>query len=90
MRQLWPALATMAEIWIFATLVGFGYYGQNLNIGNYGQKRLLWLELGQLWAQNLFDLSFFKKKKEKEEEIIGGVVFVCRVNNDSAACHLDK
>jgi hypothetical protein len=33
---------------------------------------------------------FFFKKKEKEEEIIGGVVFVCRVNNDSAACHLDK
>jgi hypothetical protein len=35
----------MAGTWTSMILAGIGYYGQNLDIGNFGQKQLLLLKL---------------------------------------------
>jgi len=36
------ALTTMLGIWKSMILVRIGYYGRNLDISNFGRKRLLW------------------------------------------------
>jgi hypothetical protein len=68
MTETWTS-ATMVGIWTTATLADIGYYGRNLNIGNFGQKRLLWLKFSQLWAWNLLEHIFFSTR----ENWVGGI-----------------
>jgi hypothetical protein len=53
----------MAGTWISATLASSDYHGQNSDVGNFGQMRLLWPELCQLWAWNLFGHFFFQQER---------------------------
>jgi len=36
----------MTETWTSSTLSGINYYGRDLNIGDFGQHKLLWPEFG--------------------------------------------
>jgi len=80
---------SMIETWISATmagtltstiLAGIGYYGRNLDIGNFGRKRLL---LPIMSIKPL--LAFFFSTRENWV-----VVFASRRNNGNVACHLSK
>jgi len=62
----------------------FGDSGQDFDISNFGWKQLLWPELSQLWAWNIFGHFFFSTRENWV------VVFASRRNNGSVACHLDK
>jgi hypothetical protein len=74
----------MAGTWTLATFAGIGYYGWNLDLGNFGQKRGTMVEIGPTIGMKPLWIFLFQQKR------IERVVFTSRGNNGSVACHLEK
>jgi hypothetical protein len=82
-------------------MAGISYYGQDLDIDNFGWHRLLWSEFGhqQLWAKAAIMAGVGPTTGTKplwvfffffQQERIEWVIFADRENNGSTACNLDK